>query len=176
MKLFALAVMVTLWSACSTNLPDSNLNELAGMYKLHIIENLDSTGAWHEQEWASGGTGYIVYDGKGHMAVQITPNGYKDFGWLTEEETINKKLLHQKIDSMPVAALKAAVEEFSSNYVYVANYTINDSAGIVEHHRLSHSIPSAWNTNVKRQFTFDGDTLILKVLDANRRLKWIKQK
>jgi len=34
---------------------------------------------------------YIVYDGLGHMAVQITPEGYKDFNWpLRGEETINQ--------------------------------------------------------------------------------------
>ena len=50
---------------------------LAGMYKLVRIEHQDSTGRWQEESWAKGGDGYIVYDGLGHMAVQITPKGYK---------------------------------------------------------------------------------------------------
>ena len=42
------------------------------MYKLHSIEVQDSAGVYHH-EWASDGTGYIIYDGLGHMAVHITP-------------------------------------------------------------------------------------------------------
>ena len=174
MKLFALVLFIIMLTACSTKNPDAN-SQLAGMYKLYIIENKDSSGAWREQEWAKSGDGYIVYDGKGHMAVQITPQGYKDFPWLNEEETINGKSLKQKIDSLSVPELRSALTEFASNYVYVANYSINDS-NIIQHDRLSHTIPSSWNTSVKRRFTFKGDTIILEPLTVNRRLKWIKLK
>ncbi|HYM94235.1 MAG TPA: lipocalin-like domain-containing protein [Chitinophagaceae bacterium] len=176
MKLFSLLLVVLLLTACANKKQIDKNSQLAGMYKLLIIENKDSSGVWREQEWAKGGDGYIVYDGKGHMAVQITPKGYKDFPWLNEEETINGNTLKQKIDSMTVPALKAALTEFASNYVYVADYTIGDSADIIQHNRLSHTIPSAWNTSVKRKFIFSGDTLILEPVNLNRRLKWIKQK
>jgi len=54
---------------------------------------------------------------------------------------------------------------------------ILDNKGIeVFHNRLSHTIPSAWNTTVKRRFVFNGDTLELHVDADKRRLKWIKQK
>jgi len=149
--------------------------QLAGMYKLYIIENQDSSGAWHEQEWGKGGDGYIVYDGKGHMAVQITPRSYKDFKWLSEEASINDDSINNHIDSLSVDELKAAVKEFSSRYVYFGSYEIQDTADVVIHHRISSSIPVIWGTIVKRTFTFSGDTLILKNLNANRRLKWIKQ-
>src|SRR5438874_11466265 len=68
-----------LLSACRSKEQADNNGQLAGMYKLYIIENRDSTGAWKQQEWAKDGDGYIIYDGKGHMAVQITLKGYKDF-------------------------------------------------------------------------------------------------
>ena len=167
--------LISLGSCKNQSVGDLN-GQLAGMYKLYIIENRDSTGAWRQQEWGKDGDGYIVYDGKGHMAVQITPKGYKDFLWLSEEAAINNDSLKQKIDEMSEADLKAAVVEFSSNYVYVANYSISDSANVVTHYRLSHTNPSPWNTTVKRKFTFKGDTLILEPLNVNRRLKWIKQK
>jgi hypothetical protein len=153
-----------------------NRDQLAGMYKLYIIENRDSAGAWKQQEWGKDGDGYIVYDGKGHMAVQITPRGYKDFSWLSEEAAINNDSVKQKIDNMSVTDLKSAVLEFSSNYVYIGNYSISDSANVVTHYRLSHTNPSLWNTTVKRKFTFKDDTLILEPLNANRRLKWLRQK
>ena len=149
---------------------------LAGMYKLLIIEYQDSTGRWQEEDWAKGGDSYIVYDGLGHMAVQITPKGYKDFKWLTESESINEKLVKRKTDSMSLTELKAAVVEFASSYVYVANYSIDNTANVVTHKRVSSSIPSVWGTEVKRSFSFNGDTLILKILNGNRRLIWLRQK
>ena len=165
-----------LLSACRSKEQADNNGQLAGMYKLWIIENRDSTGAWKQQEWAKDGDGYIIYDGNGHMAVQITPKGYKDFSWLNEEETLDRATLKQKIDSMTLPDLRAAVTEFVSNYVYVANYSVSDSADVVTHRRLSHTIPSSWNTTVKRKFTFNGDTLVLEPVNINRRLKWVRQK
>ncbi len=176
MKLFCLTAIVVLFSTCSNNSHTNKLNKLAGMYKLFIIENQDSTGVWNQQIWAKGGTGYIVYDGLGHMAVHITPKGYKDFQWLDEEASINEKRIQKKMDSMSITELKTALEEFSSSYVYVANYTIEDTADIVQHDRISSSIPAVWDTKVRRRFSFSGDTLILRILNGNRRLKWIKQK
>jgi hypothetical protein len=170
----AAVLLFILSSACTGKKPEDTNSKLAGMYRLYIIENRDSTGQWRQQKWAKDGDGYILYDGKGHMAVQITPKGYKDFPWLNEEETIDKGRLSRKIDSMTVSDLKAAVTEFASNYVYMANYDIVDS-NIIQHNRLSHTIPSSWNTSVKRKFTFKGDTIILEPVKVNRRVKWIKQ-
>ncbi len=110
------------------------------------------------------------------MSVEIVPKGYEDYKWvLSEAETINPKKVKEKLDSMSLPELKTALTEFVSNYVYVGNYTIDDSTNIIEHHRLSHSIPSAWNSTVKRTFFFNGDTLELQLLADKRRLKWIKQ-
>ena len=176
MKSWIFFLCMFLLGACgSKNTADIN-SRLAGMYKLIVMENKDSSGVWRLQKWGAGGDGYIVYDGKGHMAVQITPNGYKDFPWIEEEQSINQDSLGQKVESMTVPELKAAVTEFASNYVYVANYYITDSSNVIQHNRISHTIPSAWNTSVRRKFTFSGDTLILEPLDANRRLKWLKVK
>ena len=94
---------------------------------------------------------------------------------MNEEETINSDILKKKIDSMSLTELQAAVGEFAYNYVYVANYSINDSAHIIQHSRLSHAIPSAWNKKVKRSFELKGDTLVLHFIGGHRRLKWIKQ-
>ncbi len=85
---------------------------------------MDSLGKWREDNWMKGGTGYIIYDGKGHMAVQMTPAGYKDFNWLSESEnTINEKV-KAKIDSLSISELKSILKIFSSNLTYFANYKI----------------------------------------------------
>lgn len=174
--IFLIAAFAFYAAACSNKPANDKNSLLAGMYKLHTIESQDSTGSWIRSGWADGGESYIVYDGLGHMAVQITPKGYRDFKWLNEEQALDEKMLKEKIDSMPVGELKAAVAEFSSNYVYVANYTIDDTADIITHQRLTSTIPAIWGTEVKRRFWFSGDTLILINPVANRRLIWIRQK
>ena len=173
---FILLIVTVYWTSCSNHSQINRNKALAGMYKLYAIESQDSTGAWIESAWANGGEGYIVYDGLGHMAVQITPRGYRDFKWLSEEQTLDEKIFKEKIDSMSLTELKAAVAEFASNYVYVANYSINDSANVVSHKRIASTIPSIWGTEVKRKFSISGDTLILINPSVNRRLTWVRQK
>jgi Lipocalin-like domain len=174
--LFALALYANGFFACSGSAKKDKNGMLAGMYKLHTIETQDSSGTWLMSGWANGGESYILYDGLGHMAVQITPKGYSDFKWLTEEQALDEKILKRKIDSMQGTELKAAVAEFCSNYVYVANYTIDDTSDIITHHRLTGTIPAIWGTKVKRKFAFRGDTLILINPVVSRRLIWVRQK
>jgi len=175
MKRFCFLILLVFLSACSDKSKPNRNAQLAGMYKLYIAENADSNGVWHEDPWTNGGTGYIVYDGMGHMAVHITRQGYNDYKWLPEEESLRPERINQKLDSMSTEELKAAVRAFSSSYVYAGNYTIEDTADVVKHHRISTSIHSPAGSTVRRAFTLSGDTIILRVLNGNRRLKWIKQ-
>jgi len=169
-------IALMMLASCSEKKQLNDNSRLAGMYKLYISENADSNGIWHEDPWTKGGTGFIVYDGMGHMAVHITRQGYNDYRWLTEEESLRDEKINQKLDSMSTEELKAAVRAFSSSYVYVGNYSIEDTIDVVKHHRISTSIHSPVGSTVRRAFTFSGDTIILRVLNGNRRLKWIKQK
>ena len=162
--------------SCSNPSQTEKNKILAGMYKLYGIQSQDSTGVWKESGWANGGESYIIYDGLGHMAVQITPKGYKDFKWLNEEEALDARTFQAKIDSMSLSELKAAVAEFASNYVYVANYSIDYTTNTITHQRLTSTIPSIWGTEVKRKFAFSGDTLILINPVVNRRLTRLRQK
>ena len=175
MRLIILLIISVLISACTGKSKSNRNAQLAGMYKLYIAENADSNGVWQEDPWTKGGAGYIVYDGLGHMAVHITRQGYNDFKWLPEEESLRTERINLKLDSMSTEELKAAVRAFSSSYVYVGNYTIEDSIDVVKHHRISTSIHSPLGSTVRRAFSFSGDTIILRVLNGNRRLKWIKQ-
>lgn len=173
--LFYLFIFWGMFCSCRENKPIDKRSRLAGMYKLYIAENADSNALWHEDPWTKGGTGYIVYDGMGHMAVHITRKGYNDYKWLPEEESLRDERINQKLDSMSTGELKDAVKAFASSYVYAGNYTIEDSTDVVKHERLSTSIHSPPGSIVRRAFTFSGDTIILHVLNGNRRLKWIKQ-
>ena len=175
MKLFCFLFFSVLVSACTDKLKSNRNALLAGMYKLYIAENADSNGVWQEDPWTKGGTGYIVYDGLGHMAVHITRQGYNDFKWLPEEESLRPEKINKKLDSMSTKELKEAVRAFSSSYVYAGNYSVEDSIDVVKHHRISTSIHSPVGSTVRRAFSFSGDTIILRVLNGNRRLKWIKQ-
>lgn len=142
--------------------------QFQGLWKLHIIEVKDSTGIWKEHHWNKGGDSYIIYDGLGHMAVQITPANYKD----------NKvKAPRTSIDSLSIDELRSDLKVYSSNYVYMANCKILEKEQIIEHHRLSHTYPFDWGVVVQRQFEFSGDTLILMPVEPQNplRLKWIKQ-
>ncbi len=175
-RIFISLITTLFWTACSNHSQSDKNKTLAGMYKLYSIQSQDSTGVWRESGYGNGGESYIIYDGLGHMAVQITPKGYNDFKWLNEEQALNETILKAKIDSMSLIELKAAVTEFSSNYVYFANYTLDDTTNIVTHKRLISTIPSIWGTEVKRKFSFSGDTLILINPVVNRRLTWLRQK
>lgn len=172
---FYLLIVSAILIACSEKKITDKKSLVAGMYKLYISENQDSTGTWHEDPWTKGGTGYIVYDGMGHMAVHITRQGYNDFKWLPEEESLRDEIVNQKLDSMTTDELKDAVRAFASSYVYAGNYFIDDTADVINHHRISTSIHSPPGSTVRRAFEFSGDTIILRILNGNRRLKWIKQ-
>jgi len=167
--------LLILFPACIDKTKTGRNGLLRGMYKLYNIQVQDSFGKWRD-EWASDGTGYIIYDGAGHMAVHITPKGYEEFKTLSENESIDSGRLKARIDSMPADQLKAALKEFVSNYVYAGNYSVSESADVVTHYRLTHTIPSAWNTTVQRRFIFKDDTLELYNDVDQRRLTWIRQK
>jgi hypothetical protein len=172
MRLISVIIAILFLSSCSGKKDKREL--LRGMYQLVIAENLDSASVWRQDPWSKGGTGYIVYDGLGHMAVHITRAGYKDYNWLNRTDALNPEKINNRVDSMSVDELKAAVKHFEGSYAYAANYTMEDTADIVVHHRQTASIPAEWGTVAPRAFSFSGDTVILRVLDGNRRLKWLK--
>ncbi len=167
--------VVVMFAACQPKEKPSSMSSLAGMYKLLRIDNQDSAGNWIEDTWSKGGTGYILYDGLGHMAVHILPQGYSDYKWLNEKDGTNPTALKNKIDSMSADELRAAVMEFSNNYIYVANASINDSDNVITHARLTHTNPTLWNTSVQRSYEFKGDTLELHVVGMKRRVIWLRQ-
>lgn len=165
--LFFLSVFLFILS-CESPQKVSSHDQFRGLWKLYIIEAKDSAGLWQEFHWNKGGDSYILYDGIGHMAVQITPANYK-----------NKQVKAPKtsIDSLNIEELRADLSTYSSNYVYMANCKILQDESIIEHHRISHTYPFDWDVVVQRRFDFIGDTLVLMPVEPQNplRLKWIKQ-
>jgi hypothetical protein len=166
-KVIFFTIIILLFS-CNKYQKKSSHEQFRGLWKLYIIEYQDSSGDWQEHAWNKGGDSYILYDGLGHMAVQITPKGYKN---------MSVKYPKANIDDLTIDELRADLKTYSSNYVYTANCVILDEEQIIEHHRLSHTYPYDWGVVAQRRFEFKGDTLILMPVEPQNplRLKWIKQ-
>ena len=150
--------------ACTSNEPKNDLR-FHGMWKLDIIESYDSiSGTWTHYQTDRLHNGYILYDGKGHMAVHLTSKGYKDFD------------LSDNMDSLDMEGLKERLKFYETNFVYFADYETKDN--VIYHNRLSATDPKNWGTVLTRDFEFKNDTLILSAresIDANRlRLRWVK--
>lgn len=137
-------------------------NNLVGLWKLEIIEQKDSiSGLWNE--WNDGLQGYLLYDDVDNMAIHLTPKGFESF----------KPKSTSSEDSTYVEDL----DYLTQSYNYFAKYKIDNDKNIVEHSRLSHSIPREWNKVVHRKIDLDSDTLVLTTLENSKspmRVKWTK--
>lgn len=150
--------------ACSKNMLPTDSNFI-GTWKLDKIETLDNaSGKWNYDSTFADWTGYITYDGQGHMGVQITPKGYKDFD------------VNTNLDSLSNTELKDVIKFYQSNWVYFASYKITGNT--IEHLRLSATDPKDWGTTLTRDFEFRGDALILtahEIVNGKKsRLVWSK--
>ncbi len=162
-SLLGLVTLLTIFS-CG-NKEQTNNDKFHGMWRLDKFETLDTVaGKWTDDTTRIGYTGYILYDGQGHMGVHITPKGYKDFD------------TNQNIDSLNHDDLIALAKFYKSNFVYFSDYIIDDKT--VEHRKLSATEPKNWGKSVTRDFTFKQDTLILtpkEIIEGQIvRLRWIK--
>ena len=142
------------------------MDKFAGMWKLDKYESFDSaSGKWHDAPSRVGYSGYILYDGKGHMGVQLLPPEFKN--------VFNNK----NTDTSDVQELKKDLRLYSASFEYFANCDIKKE-NLIEHHIISSSHPEEWGTTVKRNFEFKGDTLILTANELiggrKTRLRWIK--
>jgi Lipocalin-like domain len=159
-----ITLLVFVFSSCA-NVSQNRMRPFTGMWKLDRYESLDtSSGQWYDTPNRIGYSGYILYDGIGHMSVQLLPPGYKD---------VDSK----SIDSAGNDDLRKVLQLQSGSFSYFANCNITDSKTI-EHHRISSNHPKEWGTTLKRSFEFKGDTLILTANELigglKTRLRWIK--
>jgi hypothetical protein len=165
-NLITLIILTIMISRC-TNTNIKMEDKLRGMWKLDKFESYDSlSGTWIDDITRIGYTGFILYDGLGHMAVHLMPAAYNDFD------------SSMKTDSVSQEELISLVNIYKSNYVYFADYTIKD--GEVYHTKLSATNPKDKGSIAVREFGFLGDTLILKpkekINGLQLRLCWVKCK
>ena len=135
---------------------------IEGLWNLHLMEVKDSSNNW--QEWREGMKGYLLYDGKGHMALHLVPKEYEK----TDLEFPNFT------DTISIEALKY----ITNNYNYFGTYQLDTDSNIVTHNRISHSNPGEWHTKVRRRFSFKGDTLLVQPVEQKNsklRLKFLKE-
>lgn len=143
------------------------MDKFTGMWKLDKYESFDSTsGKWYNTPSRVGYSGYILYDGKGHMGVQLLPPTFKDVDNNKNIDTLNDK------------DLKKDLKLYSTSFAYFAGCNIKKEENLIEHHIVSSNNPEDWGTTVKRTFEFKGDTLILTATELiggrKTRLRWLR--
>lgn len=161
--ILGIVTLATIYSCSTKTLQDDN--KFHGMWGLDKFESFDSlTNTWKAYPPLVGASGYIIYDGQGHMGVHLIPKEYKDFD------------TNKSIDSLQHDELKELVNFYKSNFVYFANYNLKGT--IIDHDRITATEPANWGTTLTRDFDFKGDTLILtaheKIGGQQLRLRWIK--
>jgi hypothetical protein len=164
-SLYSITLLVVLSGSCK-NVSQNPMSQFTGMWKLDKYESFDSVkGRWFDSPNRIGYTGYILYDGIGHMGVQLIPPGYN---------VIDSK----NTDSAGAEELRKILQLHAASFSYFANCSITGPNSI-EHHRLLSNHPKDWGTTLLRSFEFNGDTLILTAKELiggfKTRLRWIKQ-
>ncbi len=160
-------------TACQKTAPKTELppmEQLRGMWKMLNHEVKNSQGVWEDHPWMKGGTGYIIYDGLGHMAVHFTPKDYN-------KTKINWSNNVSKEEERPLYEAFSAKDSISTlaNYVYTAKCRILEG-DIIEHQKLSHGNPEYFTETVQRKFEINQDTLYLYPISeiGKRRVKWVR--
>jgi hypothetical protein len=165
-KLAYRLALVFLVGSCNYSHPNS-LGQFKGMWRLDKYEALDSaTGKWINAPKRIGYSGYILYDGSGHVGVQLMPPAFEKLNY------------SKSIDSLSIDQLRELTNIQSKSFVYFANCDILPGQNIIEHHIQSSNHPEEIGTTVKRNFEFRDDTLILTASEliggSKTRLRWIK--
>lgn len=161
--ILSVLTLVTIYSCSTPTRPAES--QFQGMWRLDKFEAFDSlAGRWTDDSTRRGWSGYILYDGQGHMGVHLLPRGYQNFD------------SRKDIDSLDQDDLKALTRFYRSNFVYFANYTVSSTS--IDHNRLTATEPMNWGKTLTRDFEFKGDTLILTAHESiggqQVRLRWIK--
>ena len=122
----------------------SNISQrIKGLWQLDKYEAFDSTtGKWKDAPNRLGYFGYILYDGSGHVAVQLFPPGFR---------RMNDNI---SMDSLNIDQLRQMANMQSKCFIYFADYKIWDRQNLVEHHIRSSNHPNEIGTTVTRNFEF----------------------
>jgi hypothetical protein len=119
--------------------------QFTGTWKLVSFEQVKANG---EVSYPMGpdADGWIMYDGKGHMCVQLTRANRPKFA------------SNNFLGGTP-EEIKSAFEGY---FAYCGTYEVNEKEGFVVHHLKLSMYPNWIGTDQKRFFEFSGDRLTLK--------------
>ncbi len=165
MKYFNFYILLLLL-VCSCKIKNTN-QEMQGLWKLEKFEYWNAvSNSWQIDSNRIGYHGFIIYDGLGHMAIHLTPSSYDSFEFKAN------------LDSTDLIGLRKQLKNQKTNYVYFANYSMQDST--LKHEKISATDPKDAGKVATRYYKMDSDTLWLstaeKVQGKKLRLKWIKVK
>ena len=155
--------------ACNTpNFKSTIDNELEGRWKYNTVER-KTDNKWTTDLWMKDGTGYLIYNNKGHMAMHITPEGYSDTKIIWNRDSLG-------FSTWPLFELmQEETGVYSlSNFVFTGNYMT--SGDTLVHERLSHGNPQYFNHRIERRYKIDSDTLFIYPHIPNPfvRVVWIR--
>lgn len=161
--LFGLVTIIAI-SGCSDQ---RTMSRFRGMWKLDRYESYNpATKRWYPTPGRVDYSGYIIYDGLGHMGVQLIPPGFRTFD------------AGKNVDSLSNAEAKRILRLQLSSFSYFANCDISKGDTSIEHHKISSNDPAEVGTIVRRNFEFRGDTLILTANELinglKTRLRWLR--
>ncbi|MBL7909601.1 MAG: lipocalin-like domain-containing protein [Bacteroidia bacterium] len=161
-NIYCLLFLLLFVSAKSQKKTATSVEQFKGLWILDKYELYDSISKkWSTETARMGYNGYILFDGNGHMALQITPAEYADFD-------INKRK-----DSL---GIKVLANYYNNNLIFFANYKVDGNE--IEHEVLSSTNPESIGAILKRDFEFKGKTLYLtpktRFNGPKIRMKWVK--
>ena len=127
---------------------DPSQNKLVGTWKLVSISALHPDGRiLADPDLGPGAKGYLVYDGGGHMCVQLmNPNR---FDW-------------RNADNATPQEAKAGVDGYVA---YCGTYEVRENESLIIHHKELSLVPNGVATSVARKFKLEGNRLILRMLE-----------
>jgi Lipocalin-like domain len=127
---------------------DSAQNKLVGTWKLVSSSAMYPDGRIvADPDLGPAAKGYLVYDGSGHMCVQLmNPNR---FDWRNPDRATPQEA-------------KAGVDGYEA---YCGTYEVRENESMIIHHKDLSLVPNNVGTSVGRKFKFEGDRLILRMLE-----------
>ena len=160
--LFSLLLVLSFINCKSQTKAVSPNEQFKGLWILDKYESYDSlAGKWVIEPSRIGYVGYILFDGAGHMAIQITPADYNEFDLSKKADSLGKKVVSNY---------------HSNNLIYFADCKVDGNE--MDNKILSSTNPESIGAILTRDFEIKGKTLLLtpknKLNGSKIRMKWVK--
>jgi hypothetical protein len=151
--LFLGAALLQSFSTCASGQTTGEPKRFIGTWRLVSI----TTGTVRHNR-GERPTGLLYYDDKGYMAVQIMPSRPRST-WSRGGPTPDE-----------------AKDALSGYTAYFGTYTVDESQGVVVHHRTGNIRPGAFGKLVRRYDFLSEDRLLLRPVESSTRLIWDRVK